>query len=57
VVAASRACIEDVAKLNSARTQQFVVLQHQLTDLIDFLDPDAVRAVPAGGPRRIRRAL
>ena len=48
----ARTCIEDVAKRDSPRTQQLVVLQHQLTDLIDFLDPGAVRF-----PSRLRDRL
>jgi len=48
----ARTGIENAAKLDDPRTQQLVVLQHKLTDLIDFLDPGAVRF-----PSRLRDRL
>ena len=38
-----RASIEDLAARDVARTDRLVTLQNELTDLIDFLDPEAVR--------------
>jgi len=48
----ARTGIEDLAKRETPRTHQLVILQHRLTDLIDFLDPDAVRF-----PSRLRDRL
>jgi hypothetical protein len=38
-----RETIEDLATREVARTDRLVALQNRLTDLIDFLDPEAVR--------------
>lgn len=38
-----QAGIEDLAARDAARTERLVALQNRLTDLIDFLDPKAVR--------------